>query len=100
MMAPSAVWCYLKKTDNNKKVKCGKELLYNKSTTTLANHLKAAHQILLPKQMPTSIKNAKRIKVSHPQNDSIDNSAFDGKLQVGRAKKLRQKLNIVNDISI
>lgn len=51
-MGPSAVWIYFSKINHDTKVKCkecNKELAFNKSTTTLANHLLMVHKIEIKK---------------------------------------------------
>ena len=63
-MGPSAVWNYFTKIKNGTKVKCNKcngEFSFNGSTSSLANHLKAVHKIVVPKETP---KAAKRMRLS------------------------------------
>ncbi|XP_017481909.1 PREDICTED: uncharacterized protein LOC108370960 [Rhagoletis zephyria] len=47
-MAPSFIWFHCSKIDNGKKVKCnlcGKEFLFNKSTSNMLKHLQRIHKI-------------------------------------------------------
>ncbi len=76
MAPPSAVWQYFEKIRNGSMVKCnkcGKELKYNKSTTSLATHLKTSHKISLQLQAPTSAKRSR----SDNLNQSDDEAAID-----------------------
>lgn len=58
-MAPSAVWQYFDKTDDGSNVRCNickKNFKYNKSTSSLSNHLKVQHKIILkPQNVPTNV---------------------------------------------
>lgn len=50
-MAPSFVWVYYSKINNDNKVKCNicnKEFLFNKSTSTMMKHLQCVRKIDSP----------------------------------------------------